>query len=418
VRPGSFFSYELYINFVGLEQYLHTPRLPPTIPMAITYISKARELSKTASAINQFPEIGLDLEFDKNRYRYGFNLCLIQISAGSECYLIDPLNGLDVSPVFSILEDPKIQKIVFAFGEDLRLLHSLDCFPKNIYDINIATSLLNYQPASLFNYLNDILGLNMGRSSQQSNWYKRPLSDRQMSYAAKDVLHLIKLKDVLHEESVRKNIDLWIEQENREFDNLDFADLNDKTYIREEDKNSFTEYEWYLFCQILELREAFAKKHNRPSYQIIKKEKLEKIVQNGLSFKEIQTSTILYRGLDSENFWQQIHTTLEQAQEEAAQLNLSNKKPAEPKPTEQERIDIRNQKQKLNQQINQYLKPIKEKIAEKYGKQTASYLLSNRNMKELIEGSQSVTKPYKRDLFIETAQELNIDQNALLKIIS
>ncbi len=386
--------------------------------MAITYINKARELSKTASEIKQFQEIGLDLEFDKNRYRYGFNLCLIQVYAGSECYLIDPLNGLDVSPVFSILEDPDIQKVVFAFGEDLRLLHSLGCFPKNIYDINIATSLLNYQPTSLFNYVNDILGLNMGSSSQQSNWFQRPLTERQMTYAAMDVLHLIKLKEILHEESVRKNINLWIEQENQEFDDLDFADLNDKTYIREEDKNSFSEYEWYLFCQILELREAIAKKHNRPSFQIIKKEKLEKFVQNGHSFKEIQASASLYRGLDSEKFWRELRTTLERSQVEATKLNLSNKKPAEPKPTEQERIDIRQKKHRLHQQINQYLKPIKEKIAETYGKQAASYLLSNRIMKELIEGSQSVTKPYKRDLFIETAQELNLDHNDVLKIIS
>jgi len=386
--------------------------------MSIKYINNTRDLLNTVDILKKCPEISLDLEFDKNRYRYGFNLCLIQIFDGSDSYLIDPLEDLDITPVFPLLENPEIQKVVFAFGEDLRLLHSLNCFPKNIYDINIATSLLNYQPASLFNYLGDILGLNMGPSSQQSNWFQRPLTEKQLSYAARDVLYLLQLKKAVHKEAVRNNITHWIEEENLEFDKLNFSDLDDKSYIREEDKNRFSEYEWFLYCRILELRETFAKKHNKPSYQIIRKEDLATIVENGKFSSSIKIKTNLYKGLNREHFWNQVQSTLKQARIQARKLNLSKIEPAEKKLTGQERKQIQLQRHELNKSKNRYLKPIKKKLADRYGQQTASYLLSNRIMQELVDGSLSITKSYKKSLFLDTARELNLDINAVMEIIS
>jgi ribonuclease D len=72
----------------------------------IVYINTASELAKHIPAIEKAPRVAVDLEFDRNRYKYGFTMCLMQIMAGDICYLIDPLNEeLDLSPIYKILED-------------------------------------------------------------------------------------------------------------------------------------------------------------------------------------------------------------------------------------------------------------------------------------------------------------------------
>ena len=106
--------------------------------MTFEYITTQEQLSECITKINSVPEIAVDLEFDKNRYRYGFNLCLLQIKAADEIFLIDPLGAdFDIKPIFEPLENPKIEKVVYAFGEDIRLLHTLGCYPKNLFDIVI-----------------------------------------------------------------------------------------------------------------------------------------------------------------------------------------------------------------------------------------------------------------------------------------
>jgi len=164
----------------------------------VQIITHQEELESITENLSNVSRIAADLEFDKNYYRYGFNLCLVQLFDGENCYLVDPLSDdLNIKSIFPVLEDPEIEIITFAFGEDLRLLHSLGCFPKNIYDIDIATSLLNYEPGSLTKLLDEAIDVDTGKSSQTSNWFQRPLTDQQKKYAAHDVLHLFDLKDKL-----------------------------------------------------------------------------------------------------------------------------------------------------------------------------------------------------------------------------
>ena len=179
------------------------------------YITDNAALEQCVSQLNAAESFSIDLEFDKNHYRYGFNLCLMQILCDGQCYLIDPLSkGLDIALVFPPIENPEIIKVVYTFGEDLRLLHNLGCSPKNIFDLSIAASLLDYQQASLSNILNTVLGIEVGKSAQKSNWFLRPLTDRQMQYAAEDVLHLPALKKALDQLAETRGVMPWIKEEN------------------------------------------------------------------------------------------------------------------------------------------------------------------------------------------------------------
>ena len=58
----------------------------------IQYIDHQESFEKTIAVLASKKTIFIDLEFDKNHFRYGFNLCLMQIFDGENIYLIDPLS--------------------------------------------------------------------------------------------------------------------------------------------------------------------------------------------------------------------------------------------------------------------------------------------------------------------------------------
>ena len=168
---------------------------------------------------------------------------MMQIYSGGECFLIDSLSEeLDIKLIFPVLENPTVQKTCFSFSEDIRLLHSMGCFPKGIYDVSITSALLNYPPTSLTKLLAEVLGLDAGKSSQQSNWYIRLLSEDQLNYAANDVLHLLELKKVLSEKAKEAGIEDWISQENLHFESANYEQEDHNSFLKEKDKGNLTEF--------------------------------------------------------------------------------------------------------------------------------------------------------------------------------
>ena len=240
--------------------------------MAIHYIAEQEELEQLTEDLRHKAEIAIDLEFDRNRYRYGFNMCLMQIYDGADCFLVDPLSdNLNIETIFPPIENPDIQKVVFAFGEDLRLFHSMGCFPKNLYDLDIATSLLNFEPASLTNLIEEVLDVVVNSSSQQSNWYRRPLTDQQKEYAADDVLYLLDFKEAVEKQARERALTEWIEQENAVFNHLDYSDEDHNNLIKDKDKNDMTMFEWFVYCRLIEFFDEVAQSYNKPVYQLVSK---------------------------------------------------------------------------------------------------------------------------------------------------
>ncbi len=386
--------------------------------MNIHFIDSDQELTDCISTLENCKEISIDLEFDKNRYRYGFNLCLMQICAAGECLLVDPLSDrIRIKRLFPVLESEKIQKIVFAFGEDLRLLHSLGCYPKNIYDLSIATSLLNYPQKSLADYISDILNKTTVNSSQQSDWYRRPLSENQKLYAAQDVFYLKQMKKVLEQQAQSKNVSDWIEEENSTYDELDYTGLTNNNFIKEKDKDDLTEHEWYIFRKLLEFREETARQFNKPSYQVLKKELLVDIIRQKNSLQNWTEKRGIFRGIKNKSYKNQLQDLLEKSRREAGELGLSKTAPADKPLPPEELAAEREERSKINRLKQKLFKPIKVRIAEDYGKETASYILSNRIMANLIAGDIDELENYKRSLIINYAKELGLDIDRLLQVV-
>lgn len=378
--------------------------------MSIHYIHKKEDFHSVVRHLESADKIAVDLEFDRNRYRYGFNLCLIQIFDGEDCHLIDPLSdNIQTKQLFPLFEDPGIEKVAFAFQEDHRLLHYIGCKPKNIFDLRIASQLLNHPPTSLTNIIENLLDVQMGKSSQNSNWFRRPLNENQIQYAAKDVLYLFDLKETLLRSINGSEVINWIEEENRNWDQITYDGSDINNFIKEKDKQDLSETEWHLFKAILEYREEIAKKSNKPSYQIFSKKLIYKIVENPDHLHNWLTENGIYRRIQNRSHQSKLQQIVKESRQEAESLGLSDNKPARKSPDSEEMKEIYKQKQKIQLAKEEFFNPIKEKITNEYGEEVSTFLFSNRTIAEIVTGNQHSIETYKQDLLERFADDLDLN---------
>ena len=383
--------------------------------MSIRYIDKDEELSSVVRHLESTDQIAIDLEFDRNRYRYGFNLCLIQLFDGEDCHLIDPLSDkLDTEKLFPVLEDSSVEKVAFAFQEDHRLLHYVGCKPKNIFDLRIASQLLNYPPASLTNIVKDTLEVDMGKSSQNSNWFKRPLKENQIKYAAKDVLYLFDLKKKFKAEAEQKEILQWIDEENQNWDHVQYDDSDINNFIKEKDKRDLNEVEWKVFVRLMEFREKIASQSDRPSYQIFSKDLIYQIIENPDRLKNWTSERGVFNRLKNRGIQKKLEKLIQKTIQEAEAMGLSRSKPAKKFPTAEEMKEINQKKQLIQQAKSEFFSPIKDRITEDYGDEVSTYLFSNRIIADLVTGSNGSLENYKRSLLESYADELNLNVDHFL----
>jgi ribonuclease D len=129
-------------------------------------------------------------------------LCLVQLSAGDGNAHLVQLDGKDWSApkLKALLVDPGVLKI-FHFGRfDLAVLaHHLGVMPEPVYCTKIASKLARTYTDrhGLKDLCGELLGVELSKQQQSSDWGADKLSEQQRHYAASDVLHLHALKEKL-----------------------------------------------------------------------------------------------------------------------------------------------------------------------------------------------------------------------------
>lgn len=157
-----------------------------------TWVDTPDKLAEAGAVITRAPILALDTEYDSFRY-FRDRLCLIQIEACGRVFFVDPLGGLDLSFLGRPFASPGVIKILHAGDNDLRLLKRDYGFVfRGVFDTQRAASLLAQPRLSLAGLLEDALGLELAKEkkTQRSRWDQRPLTERQLVYAAEDVVHL------------------------------------------------------------------------------------------------------------------------------------------------------------------------------------------------------------------------------------
>lgn len=378
--------------------------------MKITYVDSSEDLSQVAKHLSGKERIALDLEFDKNRFQYGFTMCLMQLFDGEECFIIDPLSDqLDIDVVFPVIEDPEIAVLGFELGEDLRLLANMGCSPRNIYDVSIASKLLNFGQISLVNAIEQILNRSTSKGAQKSNWIKRPLSADQLNYAAEDVVHLFDFVDALTPKLEARSMVEWVEQERKQLEGVEATEQTIESYIKSKDGHGYSEHEWFVFLGLLEFRERLAEQLNRPAYQVMDKDYLLALAKDHRALARFGKDARAIRVSSARDLKQRLEKELNRLEAEASQEGMDPNTPALPKQDRDVIRQAREKKKREDQLIKSKLKPIQASIKETYGDEAAVFILGNRLMRELAIGITDQLLPYKAELLEQHAEKAGVD---------
>lgn len=136
-------------------------------------------------------------------------LCLIQISQGDGNVHIVKFDSIINAPnLVKILTNDHILKIFHFARFDMAILfHYLKINFSNIYCTKIASRLARTYTDShgLKNLCEELLGIEISKKQQTSDWGNKNLSSKQLDYASSDVLYLHQIKDKLNEIIIREN---------------------------------------------------------------------------------------------------------------------------------------------------------------------------------------------------------------------
>ncbi len=158
------------------------------------------------------PDVAIDCEaMGLNPHRD--RLCLVQMSSGDgNTHLVQIAKGQTEAPNLSrLLADSSVTKL-FHYGRfDIGLLyHTFGVLTSPVYCTKIASRLVRTYTDrhGLKALLNELLGVDISKYQQSSDWGAEILSEDQLSYAASDVLHLHQLREkldiMLHREDRRE----------------------------------------------------------------------------------------------------------------------------------------------------------------------------------------------------------------------
>jgi ribonuclease D len=126
-------------------------------------------------------------------------LCLVQLSAGDgHAHLVQMPRGPHRAPrLAALLADPNVLKL-FHFGRfDIAVLeHALGVRCEPVYCTKIAAKLTRTftDRFGLKDLCKELLGVDLSKQQQSSDWGADTLTEEQLNYAASDVLHLHALK--------------------------------------------------------------------------------------------------------------------------------------------------------------------------------------------------------------------------------
>lgn len=242
-------------------------------------ITSSDELASFCQSVSKYSYITVDTEFVRER-TYWPKLCLVQIAADDKAAAIDALApNIDLTPLFDLMLNENILKVFHSPGQDLSVFHTvMQDVPRPIFDTQTAAMVCGFgeQPAYA-SLVYSLLGVQVDKASQMTDWARRPLTDRQISYALSDVTHLINVYEQLREKLEASHRSAWVEQEIA-------AMLEPSSYMSDPDEQwrrvrirRPTRKALAVLREITRWREHVAQERDRPRAWIIKDESLAEI---------------------------------------------------------------------------------------------------------------------------------------------
>ena len=243
------------------------------------FIQTTEELGQLCQRLAEHPFVTVDTEFIREK-TYWPQLCLIQIASVDEAVCIDPLaENMDLQALFDLMQNESVIKVFHAARQDIEIFYHLSGkTPVSVFDTQLAAMVCGFgESVSYQNLVQKMLGRELDKSMRFTDWSRRPLTEKQISYALNDVTHLRDVYQkmlVLLEQTKRTD---WVADDTALLMNPQTYE-NDSRQAWKRLKVTSTKPFYLALCQELAAyREDMAKRQNRPRKHIMRDEVLLEI---------------------------------------------------------------------------------------------------------------------------------------------
>ena len=178
------------------------------------YIKTSQALEDYCRDLVKHDVISFDTEFvSEDRYRP--ELCLVQVAAGGELAIIDPMELESTLPFWEVLIQPGRRVVAHAAREECRFCWRFTGKPiAGLFDTQLSAGFVGMEyPASLGNLVNRLVNKTLPKGETRTNWRHRPLSKDQITYALHDVTELEFMYRKLSGMIAELGRDDWVQEE-------------------------------------------------------------------------------------------------------------------------------------------------------------------------------------------------------------
>ena len=165
----------------------------PTAYMKVMQpITRTEDLAAACDSLAGAKFVTVDTEFMRET-TYWPKLCLIQMASDDDAVLVDAMaEGIDLAPFFALMANEKVLKVFHSGRQDIEIVFNLgDLIPHPVFDTQVAAMVCGFGDSISYDQLvAKLTGAHIDKSSRFTDWARRPLTERQLTYALADVTHL------------------------------------------------------------------------------------------------------------------------------------------------------------------------------------------------------------------------------------
>lgn len=201
------------------RRYSETSDNPPRFSYSICdmdIITTTEALEAACATLSKETYVTVDTEFLRDS-TYWPVLCLIQVAAPKgDALIIDPLaDGIDLAAFYDLMANTSVIKVFHAARQDIEIFwHEAKTLPDPLFDTQVAAMVCGFGDSVGYeNIVKRVTGEQVDKSSRFTDWSRRPLTDKQLRYAAADVTHLRQVYEHLGRKITKSGRAEWVAEE-------------------------------------------------------------------------------------------------------------------------------------------------------------------------------------------------------------
>ncbi len=247
----------------------------------IRLITDTAALAAACERLGQGDFLAVDTEFHRES-TYWPQVCLIQVASSDYDVLVDPLaRGIDLSPLNRLLADTSRTKVFHAARQDLEIFTRLiGHVPTPVFDTQIAAMACGLgDSVSYENLVSRLVRGTVDKSSQFTDWARRPLTEKQLAYARGDVVYLREIYRILRGKLEKQGRMEWIADEHAALVDPENYAFDPQTAWKRLKIRKYRSDYLAVLANVSAWRERVAQESDKPRQRILKDDAIQEIAQ-------------------------------------------------------------------------------------------------------------------------------------------